>query len=45
MWHRFRAKHLPEIQNLKVSDLVGTVRQYGKLVESTIGQVESAQFC
>ena len=40
----FVRKHLPEIQYLKASISDEHCREYGRLVESALGQIESGQF-
>jgi hypothetical protein len=40
----FVRKHQPEIQYLKISISEGQRLEFGRLVEATINQIESAQF-
>jgi hypothetical protein len=40
----FVRKHLPEVQYLKTSITEDQQKEFGQLVESTIGQIESGQF-
>jgi hypothetical protein len=40
----FARKHVPEIQYLRASISEEQRREFGRLVETTIGQIEAAQF-